>query len=237
MSVDFSPPVEHHSPCRAEAFDPHMGGEVITQALQIVNAQLDLDCEIVYIGQPVKPQEPDARGLRISPNEPLDLVIRIPGIPGKPDEPIDFVNVVVWKEYDPLRGRLTDGFKQPETLAVEILEKVIEHRAAKDNPNILISSAGSKFNVKPLTENTMSIDVAGFLRLNNLQIWSNGEPLKAASLRSCGIMDLTDTRMKGYIRMEEKGEIAPEFYIKLVPEDIQGQAEKGYILSREPGKI
>jgi len=227
-------------------------GNLLNEALRMVNEKLD-NYTIEYNGQPMGALKDDGQGLRIAPKEPIDLAI-VYGNGTK--ESLDFVNVVSWTGYDPSIGRLTTGFKTPEILAKEIIEKLEEHLTAKSNPHILISVEGSKYNVEHLKINKVTIDRYGYLRINDIRLWSlKGGPLKASALRSSKVMNLSETHKVNSIYILEKGEVAPHFYIDLsqivqhtlndhpVDKKVDAQSylnEKGgkyYQFLREPGTV
>lgn len=244
--MDLPPKSEAYQTVEALDLCPIKAGQVMTDALKIVNSQLK-DYQIVYTKQPCGGLRQTDNHLRIAPSEPLDLAIEYPD---HLREGIDFINVVHWVSYDSNQGRLTSGFKTPESLAEEILAKLEQHLEAKKNPHILISSEGSKYDTKLLTENKVSIDEQGYLRVNNLRLWSQKRgPLLAASFRGCEVIVMKE--LKGRIELSDESDPAPTFYIDLhqrfrpengvIPDDKKSDAmsyQGDYLLLlREPGKI
>ena len=75
--------------------------------------------------------------------------------------------------YSPEKGRLSSGFTDPSTLTEALISKVKNHLAALDNVSILISNAGSKYNIELLQNNTLTIDEQGFLRVNDCLVLTN----------------------------------------------------------------
>lgn len=227
MSIEL-PPVEIQSPI----LSPVEAGHVITDALDIVNKEENA-IEVVYIGQPIGALEQTDSNLMIAPKEPLDLAIKY----GDGTlEPFDFINVVPWVGYDAQTGRITTGFKDPQELAQEILTKLEQHLNAKENPDILISSSGSKYNIQNLQENTLTIDDEGFLRVNDKRLWipRKDEPLLASSLRSATVIHVEEKG--GKILFIDKKDPAPLFYIEL-NQTFHSSGETFLLFMREPGKI
>jgi hypothetical protein len=246
MPVDLPPPTEYYQYIDAQSLSPIDAGQVIIEALTIVNHKLT-DYQVVFIGQPIGELEQNGHQLMIAPNEPLDLALEYPDHTRKC---FDFINVVAWVGYDPNVGRLTNGLKTPEALAKEILAKLNQHLDAKQNPKILISSAGSKYSVENLAQNTLSIDSEGYLRVNDFRLWAQkGGPLKASSFRSDAIIGMEE--LEGRINFTDKNDPAPMFYIDLNQffepslneiskekrEDAKGYHGKYLLFLREPGKI
>jgi hypothetical protein len=191
-------------------------GDMFLVALEKANTILASNghqFQIIFIGQPVKEPVQDSQTLKINAQEPLDLAILWPD---QTQEPIDMVNVIDMGN-NLGKGRQTDHLKLTKTLATEIVSKVEKHLAAKENPHILISSSGSKYDVTELTGHTLSIDPQGYLRLDNLRIirkMPDGNYLvtKAASLRSNEVMKLKISD-KGLVYIDDEYDPAPPFFI------------------------
>jgi hypothetical protein len=85
--------------------------------------------------------------------------------------------------------------KEVSSLAEEIKDKVNNHLQAARVEGILVSSSGSKFDVRCLKNHICSIDSDGYLTIDDHRIlYSKSEPwiLEAKSIRSYGIMLLIE---------------------------------------------
>ncbi len=77
--------------------------------------------------------------------------------------------------------------KTVEDLSEDITAKALEHRSVMDNPEFLISTAGSKFTSK-LKNHTFSFDKDGYIRIDDLRVvHKTGEwlkPIQASDIHS-----------------------------------------------------
>lgn len=114
---------------------------------------------------------------------------------GTHKEPIDIIDM---KEIDETL------LKSADTLAKEIVLKVKQHLAAKKTQGILISSSGSKFDIRKLTKHQVAIDTQGYLRIDDTRLAYPTQKgnwiLKAENLRSYTIIRVIEEK-EGIIRL------------------------------------
>ena len=90
-----------------------------------------------------------------------------------------------------------EKLKTRAALARDLFEKAVQHLEAMSDPAILISEAGSKYDVRHLTGSPIAFDAAGYLTINSLRVGlprDDGQffPIKASDLHSHTIMVFTE---------------------------------------------
>jgi len=237
-----------------------------TDAAKLLNAALEaanqvfLDrkeaFQVVYNGQPHCHTKGETTPEKINPEAPIDLALLYND---GTVEPIDIVDIVEFTKYRSDYGRLTSGFKSVDDFSQEIVLKVERHLASIKNPYILISQMGSKYNIEPLTKNTLSIDPHDYIRVNGMRVAyfldkeAEMQPkvLLASGLRGSGILQLDERSDVNRIYIYEPDDPAPRFYVDLskviqvtidsFPAEQQIEAklydDQYLLLGREPGKI
>lgn len=244
------------TPADQTALDPERAAEVLTSALEKTNTLLHLEgftFNVVYNGQP---SIQNSSSTYIIAKEPIDIALEYQD--GQ-IVPIDMINVISYIGYSPEKGRLSSGFTDPSTLTEALISKVKNHLAALDNVSILISNAGSKYNIELLQNNTLTIDEQGFLRVNDCLVltFNQGKPsiLNASNLRSSDVIRLDESPSGDRIFLYCPEDFAPAFYFDTtlkIPVDLlafpssdrekvsdYAENDEGlyYVLQRNAGKI
>lgn len=150
--------------------------QIFYEAIDYANARLKKKNAVAVFKNQL-PEEPLTPW--IDANRNLLLGVQIHGR----EEPIDIIYL-----------KTLDGncIKTSQILGYEIIQKVEQHLLAKTIKEILISESGSKFDTRALTKNKISIDLEGYIRVNDhrlVVLTSQGAvEIQAKQLRSYTIL-------------------------------------------------
>jgi hypothetical protein len=147
------------------------------------------------------------------------------------------VNIVKWKQgvYNhEKREREIERYYTADELA-EIIKNMVQGHLFP-NAGVLVTSSGSRFNIKHLTH-SLEINSQGYFQLDGFRLWTMvwkgyEKPLLAASLRGHTLIELKE--QEGRIEFQDKDDPAPPFFIDLTQRFTpQGSDESFYLFCRD----